>query len=54
MESPPFAGGRSEWKFIVNAQQWGGVLLSVTSQEEVRAAVPIIQQALQGVREEGR
>jgi hypothetical protein len=54
MESPPFAGDRSEWKFIVNAQHSGGVLLSVTSQEEVRAAVPIIRQALQSMREAGQ
>jgi hypothetical protein len=26
MESPPFAGDRSEWNFIVNAQHSGGVL----------------------------
>lgn len=51
MESPPFAGDRSEWKFMVNAQHSGGVRLSVTSQEEVRAAVPIIQQAPQSVRD---
>lgn len=31
MESPPFAGDRSEWKFIVNAQHSDGVMLSVTS-----------------------
>ena len=52
IESPPFAGNRSKWKFIVNAHHSGGVLLSVTSQGEVRAAVPIIQQAQQSVREE--
>ena len=54
LESPPFAGDRSEWRFIVNAQHSGGVLLAVTSQEELRAAVPIIQQALLSVREEGQ
>jgi hypothetical protein len=31
MESPPFAGDRSEWKFIANAQHSGGGTSSVTS-----------------------
>jgi predicted transport protein len=54
LQSPPsFAGDRSEWKFIVNAQHSGGVLLSVTSPEEVQSALPIIQQALYSVRGDG-
>jgi predicted transport protein len=53
LEAPPdFANDMANWKFIVNAQHSGGVFLSITKEEEVAKAMPIIGKALQKVRSE--
>jgi len=39
------ADDANEWKFIPNAKYDGGVLLYVSDQESIEAAIPIIRQA---------